>query len=112
MTLRIEAGLSMSCRCLESVRDPTGSPVSIYARTIEVRISRYLKFSGASVVIDPKYYSTLNIILVDGRVRSQMPSNLTVTGLELNPEHQLDLARVARSGDLAESSGRGDIGRG
>src|ERR1035441_3436613 len=53
ITLRIEAGLRVSWRRFEMVRDPTGSPVSIYARTIEVRISRYLKLSGASVLIDP-----------------------------------------------------------
>jgi hypothetical protein len=35
------------------VREATGSPVSIYARTIELRISRCLFLSGASVLIDP-----------------------------------------------------------
>jgi hypothetical protein len=49
----MEAGLSVLWRHFEMVRDPTGSPVSIYARTIEVRMSWYLKLSGASVLIDP-----------------------------------------------------------
>ena len=39
------------CRHLEMVRDPTGSPVSIYVRTIVYRISRYRELSGASVLI-------------------------------------------------------------
>jgi len=36
---------------LEIVREPTGSPFSMYARTIAIRISRYLDLSGASVLI-------------------------------------------------------------
>jgi hypothetical protein len=35
----MDAGLRTLVRRREIVRDPTGSPVSIYARTIEVRIS-------------------------------------------------------------------------
>jgi hypothetical protein len=37
--LRIEAALSSLFRVFEIVREPTGSPVSMYARTIELRIS-------------------------------------------------------------------------
>jgi hypothetical protein len=39
MALRIEAGLSPSERRFETVLEPTGSPVSIYALTMEFRIS-------------------------------------------------------------------------
>ena len=40
MTFRIVAGLSAKLRMREIVREPMGSPVSIYARTIECRIAR------------------------------------------------------------------------
>jgi hypothetical protein len=49
----MEAGLSASLRRLEMVRDPMGSPVSMYSRTIELRISRCLVWSGTLVLIDP-----------------------------------------------------------
>src|ERR1035438_9946478 len=39
MALRMDAGLSALLRCREMVREPTGSPVSMYSRTMEVRIS-------------------------------------------------------------------------
>jgi hypothetical protein len=35
----MDAGLSALWRRFEIVRDPTGSPVSMYARTIEVNMS-------------------------------------------------------------------------
>jgi hypothetical protein len=39
MAFRIDAGLSPSLRRFEIVLEPTGSPVSIYALTIEFKIS-------------------------------------------------------------------------
>src|SRR6185312_17155459 len=51
MTFRIDAGLSASSRNFEIVREPTGSPLSMYARTMAIRISRFLDLSGASVLI-------------------------------------------------------------
>src|SRR5580658_405 len=51
ITFRIDAGLRASSRNFEIVRDPTGSPFSMYARTMAIRISRYLDLSGASVLI-------------------------------------------------------------
>jgi hypothetical protein len=39
MAFRTEAGLSASRRRFEIVLDPTGSPVSIYSLTMELRIS-------------------------------------------------------------------------
>jgi hypothetical protein len=49
----MEAGLSASLRLLEMVRDPIGSPVSMYSRTMALRISRCLVLSGTLVLIDP-----------------------------------------------------------
>ena len=40
MTFRIDAGLRSPLRRAEIVREATGSPVSMYASTIERRISR------------------------------------------------------------------------
>src|ERR1700727_2518321 len=57
ITLRTDAGLSASSRNLEIVREPTGSPVSMYARTMAISISRYLDFSGPSVLIAFGYNS-------------------------------------------------------
>jgi hypothetical protein len=51
----MEAGLSASLRRLEMVRDPMGSPVSMYSRTIELRISRCRVGSGVSDLIDFNY---------------------------------------------------------
>ena len=46
MTFRMVAGLSARWRMRDIVRDPTGSPVSMYARTIRCRISRSLGLSS------------------------------------------------------------------
>jgi hypothetical protein len=54
MTFRIDAALRVLFLSFESVRDPTGSPVAMYSRTIDVRISRCLVRPGASVFITSK----------------------------------------------------------
>src|SRR5437763_16520718 len=58
MTLRIEAGLSELFLRLEMVREPTGSPVSMYSRPIAFRISRCLDRGGASVFIGHPIHSS------------------------------------------------------
>jgi hypothetical protein len=49
--LRIDAGLSWNLRMREMVPDATGSPVSIYARTMEHKICSFLLLSIVSVLI-------------------------------------------------------------
>src|SRR5580658_7423457 len=46
MTFRMVAGLSARVRMREMVREPTGSPVSMYERTTECRIARSLADSS------------------------------------------------------------------
>src|SRR5690242_7591387 len=49
----MDAGLNVSLRRLESTREPTGSPESMYARTRECSTSRCLVLSGTSILIGP-----------------------------------------------------------
>ena len=49
MALRMVAGLSEWLRCREMVREPTGSPVSMYSRTMELRISMWRVLIGGTL---------------------------------------------------------------
>jgi hypothetical protein len=51
MAFRTEAGLRASRRRFEMVLEPTGSPVSIYALTMEFRISRSLPVNDPPTLI-------------------------------------------------------------
>src|SRR6202012_1842115 len=83
MTLRIVAGLSERLRKRESVRDPTGSPVSMYARTIECRIacSRVDNSFAGNCLLKNSLTSLLTILLcIDP---GQQPESRAGTGLRL-----------------------------
>ena len=53
MIFRIVAGLRLEPIDLEELRDPTGSPIVIYERTISLRISRGLSSVTVSHLCDP-----------------------------------------------------------
>jgi hypothetical protein len=63
MALRMVAGLRVWLRCRETVRDPTGSPVSMYSRTIEVRISRWRALIGGTLGMFRNEFSPAHIVI-------------------------------------------------
>jgi hypothetical protein len=61
--LRIVAVLSVSSKRAEIARDETGSPLSMYVRTISAKIWRLRRSWSAAVLIALLYYLKLTIIV-------------------------------------------------